>query len=316
MIDDSFTPHEQALIERLRNAPQRRLDAAKVNTIEARMLSAVDMPIPASRLPTLATRAFPILIAVAAVIVFIILVVNSQRRQQQAATAEASITAETATLTKTPVPTPVPLVATDSQPTTVPQIMPQTMPSTVPPTPLPTSASASPPDTVIVVEGPVRAINGNRVTVYDLAFEVAADDPMLSIIKVGDMVHLKGSRDKSGEIVGIQISNAIGASAGGGTALVDGRVQTIDRNVLTINGIKVQLPADDPRLKAIRPGNFLSVNGNFVRQGTTVVLVVVNLVIINDTDVDVYLACRKSKAMGMSMGMGKDSMGMGSANCP
>jgi hypothetical protein len=311
MIDDSFTPQEQALIERLRNAPQRRLDAAKVNAIETRMLSAVDMPIPASQLPILATRAFPILIAVAAIIVFIILVVNSQRRQQQAATAEASITAETATLTKTSVAvtfTPVPLVATDSQPTTVPQTMPQT--------PLPTSASASLPDTVIVVEGPVRAIEGNHVTIYDLTFQAAADDPMLNIIKVGDMVRLKGSRDKTGVIVALQISNIIGAPAGGSTVLVDGRVEAIDRNVLTINGIKVQLPLDDPRLKTIRPGNFLSVNGNFVRQGTTVVLVVVNLVIINDTDVDVYLACRKSKAMGMSMGMGKDGMGMGSVNCP
>jgi hypothetical protein len=315
MIDDSFTPQEQALIERLRNAPQRRLDAAKVNTIEAKMLSAVDMPIPAARPPILATRTFPILIAVAAIIVFIILVVNSQRRQQQAATAEASISAETGTLTQTSIPatlTSVPLVATDSQPATVPQTMSPTMPQT----PLPTSASASPPDTAIVVEGPVRAIEGNRITVYDLTFQTAADDPMLNIIKVGDVVRLKGSRDKTGLIVAVQISNTSGASAGGGTALVDGRVEMIDRNVLTINGIKVQLPPDDPRLKAIRPGNFLSVNGNFERQGTTVVLIVVNLVIVNDNDVDLYLACRKSKAMGMSMGMGKDGMGMGSANCP
>jgi hypothetical protein len=96
--------------------------------------------------------------------------------------------------------------------------------------------------------------------------------------------------------------------------LVEGRVQAINGNMLTINGINVQLAPGDPRLKTLRVGNFLSVKGNFERHGTTVVLIVVNIVVVNDADVAVFIYCREHKSKGMGMGMGK-GMGMGGYDC-
>jgi hypothetical protein len=53
------------------------------------------------------------------------------------------------------------------------------------------------------------------------------------------------------------------------------------------------------------------VNGNFERHGTTVVLIVVNIIIINDADVAIFIYCRDYKGMGMGMGECKDDKGMG-----
>src|SRR5262249_28978830 len=154
--------------------------------------------------------------------------------------------------------------------------------------------------TVIVVEGPLRSIQGDELSIYDFTIKIAADDPMLKIIKVGEMLHVEAQQTATGTITALQVSNIVGGPPGSGTALVDGRVQTINGNALTINGIVVQLPPDDPRLKSIQVGTFLSVNGNFERQGTSVILVVINLVVINNADVNAYLNCRQQGGMGMA----------------
>jgi len=302
MNDEQFTPQEQSLIERLEGAPQHRLSSTKVEAIEARILNAVDLPAPAPRPQLSVPKGFPALVTLATIIALILYVANSYSQQRQAATSEATTANNTqvaAIFTATAAPTFVTESPLASPAATTGQTL------------APTSVTIIPPETIIVVEGPVRAIQGNRVTIYDLTIQTAVDDPMLTIIRVGDMAHIKGTQDKTGAITALEVSNVIGASAGSGTALVDGRVQVINGDVLTINGIKVQLPPNDLRLKTIRVGDFLSVNGDFQRQGTTVVLIVVNLVIINDAEVDIYLNCRKHEGMGMGMGMGDDSMGMG-----
>jgi hypothetical protein len=177
------------------------------------------------------------------------------------------------------------------------------------------TATANPSNVIIVIEGPVRARHDNFITIFDFNVQMAPDDPMLAIIKIGDVLHVKGNLDKAGVLVAIEVGNAL-ARTSGGTALVEGRVQAINGNILTINGVNVQLAPDDPRLKTLHVGNFLSVKGNFERHGTTVVLIVVNIVVVNDADVAVFIYCRehKGKGMGMGMGMGK-GMGMGGYDC-
>ncbi len=200
---------------------------------------------------------------------------------------------------------------TDSTPTAIP-----TATATAAATPPGTAtATANPSNVIIVIEGPVRAKHDNFITIFDFNVQMAPDDPMLTIIKIGDVLHVKGNLDKTGILVAIEVGNAL-ARASGGTALVEGRVQAINGNILTINGVNVQLAPGDPRLKTLRVGNFLSVKGNFERHGTTVVLIVVNIVVVNDADVAVFIYCRehKSKGMGMGMGMGK-GMGMGGYDC-
>ncbi len=183
--------------------------------------------------------------------------------------------------------------------------------------------SATPtPGVIVVVEGPVRAIRANIVTVYDFTIQLQPDDPMLAILNVGDMARVTGNLDTRGVLMAVIVSNSVGTGTGAGSALVNGRVQAINSNVLTVNGINAQLSSNDPRLKTIQVGSFVSINGNFERQGPMVVLVVVNLVIVKDTDVQTYLDCLKRKGLGMgddamgmaappAMGMGDDAMGMG-----
>jgi hypothetical protein len=207
-----------------------------------------------------------------------------------------------------PAPATSPATASATAPATSPATVPATAPATV----------VGSPDIIIVVQGPVRAKRINIITIFDFNIQMAPDDPMLTVIKIGDVLHVKGSPNKSGLLVAIQVSNVV-ARATGGTALVEGRVQAINVNVVTINGINVHLAPTDPRLKTLRVGNYLSVSGNFERRGTMVVLIVVNLIIISDDDVDIFIWCREHHGMGMGMGMGeppRPGMGMGMGEPP
>ncbi len=46
---------------------------------------------------------------------------------------------------------------------------------------------------IIVIEGPVQAININIITIYNINIQLADDDPNLKIIQIGDIVHIEGS---------------------------------------------------------------------------------------------------------------------------
>jgi len=46
---------------------------------------------------------------------------------------------------------------------------------------------------IIVIEGPVQAINVNIITIYNINIQLADNDPNLKIIQVGDIVHIEGS---------------------------------------------------------------------------------------------------------------------------
>jgi hypothetical protein len=47
----------------------------------------------------------------------------------------------------------------------------------------------------IVIEGPVEQINVNVIVIFGFNVEIASDDPLLAVIKVGDVVHVEGSLD-------------------------------------------------------------------------------------------------------------------------
>jgi hypothetical protein len=61
-------------------------------------------------------------------------------------------------------------------------------------TPAPT-ATATPPvtlESVMVIEGPVSAINGNIITVFDVNIQVTPGDAVLTSIKIGDTLQVSG----------------------------------------------------------------------------------------------------------------------------
>ncbi|HEX2908012.1 MAG TPA: hypothetical protein VHO69_14175, partial [Phototrophicaceae bacterium] len=135
--------------------------------------------------------------------------------------------------------------------------------------------------------------------------------------------------NNSGVIVATVVSNLATVTnvATGATVGLDGPIQAINGNVVTVNGIPVQFAPDDPRLATLQVGNFLNVQGNFVNNGTVIVLVVVNVTVINNVVINNNPYCwyhdggmgmahwhcdgmGMGDAMGMGMGMG-DAMGMG-----
>jgi hypothetical protein len=64
-------------------------------------------------------------------------------------------------------------------------------------TPTPTGTLTPTPrgPVTIIIEGPVQAININIITIYDFDIVVAPNDPILSIIRIGDVVRVIGDID-------------------------------------------------------------------------------------------------------------------------
>lgn len=181
-------------------------------------------------------------------------------------------------------------------------------------------------DVVIVIEGPIINIVTNIITIYDFDIEVEPTNPMLNIIEIGDVIHIEGVFGNNGVIVATVVSNItnITTVTTGATVGLEGPIESINGNIVVVNGIPVQFAPDDPLLATLQVGNFLNVQGNFENSGATVVLVVVNIVVINNVVVDGNPLCWfhvdgmgmgmghwHCDGMGMGMGMGDGGMGMG-----
>ena len=61
----------------------------------------------------------------------------------------------------------------------------------------------------VVVEGPVQAINGNIVVVYDIEIEVDPNDPILTVIQVGDQIRIEGTIGVSGTTIVVIAVNIV-----------------------------------------------------------------------------------------------------------
>jgi hypothetical protein len=48
------------------------------------------------------------------------------------------------------------------------------------------------PGIIIVIEGPVEEVNVNIITIYDIDIRVDADDPVLTVIRIGDVLRIEG----------------------------------------------------------------------------------------------------------------------------
>jgi hypothetical protein len=180
------------------------------------------------------------------------------------------------------------------------------------------TATATPSGTtIIVVEGPIINIVNNIITIFDFDIEVEPQHPILNLIEIGDFIHVEGSFVNTGVIVATVVSNISNTTivSGGGTVGVEGPVESINGNIIVVNGITAQLAPDDPLLQTIQMGNFVSLQGDFQGSGSTIILVVINIIIINNVIVEGNPYCWwHEPGMGMGMGEGHwhcDGMGMG-----
>jgi uncharacterized protein DUF5667 len=55
----------------------------------------------------------------------------------------------------------------------------------------------------LIIEGPIQSINDNIVVIYEFEIELAPDDPLLSIIQVGDVVRIGGNISGNIEETGV-----------------------------------------------------------------------------------------------------------------
>jgi hypothetical protein len=206
MSDPEFTPQEQELIERLSNAPHPSLNPAAFEMIRGRMLDAMDNP-PLDVNPRMPGRSTPLrlpyLAALAAVLVVGIgmgvLVANLPREI-------ATTTPVVPTGVTIAAPTFTPIVPTQTLQSQVipsatarPEItntipasatVQEVIPSTIPPTDDLPNATATL-ESVIVVEGPVETITDNIVTIYGIDIALNPDDPLLTLIETGDVLHIE-----------------------------------------------------------------------------------------------------------------------------
>ena len=209
-------------------------------------------------------------------------------------------------ISPTSTPTPVPGTATA---TPLPG-------ATFTPIPTLTPTALGGTNVIVVVEGPVINIVNNIVTIYNFNIQVAPENPILSIIDIGDVVHVEGDFDDHGVILAHTISNVSSTtivSNGPATVSLDGPVESVNGTQIVVNNVPARLAPDDPRLNTIKVGDFVRLQGNFQGSGANVVIVIVNITIINNVIVNGSPTCWFHDD-GMGMGMGHwhcDGMGMG-----
>jgi hypothetical protein len=176
------------------------------------------------------------------------------------------------------------------------------------PTPSPTAepqATATPtatvaPGNLIIIEGPVTSINMNVLTIRNVTVIVAPNNPVLNLIRVGDVIRVEGVGGPNG-INALVVNTVINTpnAAPGASVSVQGPIEAINGNIITVNGILIQLNPNDPRLNELEVGNFVDVQGNFVQVDNSFVLMSVNLAIINNSFVGIPPYCRWHGMSGM-----------------
>jgi hypothetical protein len=115
---------------------------------------------------------------------------------------------------------------------------------------------------IVVIEGPVLKININIITIYDFDIVVIPNHPILKIIKIGDVVRVRDAFGGNGIVMATLVSNVLTPS-GASTVSLEGPIQALNGNVVVINGISAKLKDDDIKIKKVKVGDILRLDGNF-----------------------------------------------------
>ncbi len=87
-------------------------------------------------------------------------------------------------------------------------------------------------DIIIIIEGPVQSININIITIYNINIQMRADDPLLTVIRIGDIIRVEGEipggdDDDGGDII------LIGSSI----TIIAITVIIVDVDVVIVDGV-------------------------------------------------------------------------------
>jgi hypothetical protein len=138
---------------------------------------------------------------------------------------------------------------------------------------------------LIVIVGPVAAININIITIYNFDIEVEPGHPILTLISVGQMIRCDGELDDDDDDDGQRlkvrariVSNTTEKLPGGAGVRLEGNIQAINTNIITINNINIAID-DADLLERLRVGQFFIVEGNFIQQNNVFVFIIINVVV-------------------------------------
>jgi len=212
MNHDTFTPEEQALIKQLKSLPETELEQPTFDMIKQQMFHEMDYP----SVPTSKPMSYPSLMMIVSITIIILLIViaivlvSLTIQNDQPKSVPTDITTQIMTsgpnmlqateapsglpITQSPLPTSesATIPATETL-TLVPAIAPATETpthGTVVPSAITTTEIVAP---LIIIEGPVEAININVIRVFDFDIHIDASDPILTDIQIGDNIRVEGN---------------------------------------------------------------------------------------------------------------------------
>jgi len=172
--------------------------------------------------------------------------------------------------------------------------------------------------TAITVTGTVEAINGTTIIVSGANVDVTNAVSMIPSLQVGVVVQITGSFSNgvliattiiiinptitpTPEATAILTPEATETLTPESTAVVtpspiatgddtiiiiEGPVQAININIITIFNINIQVDGNDPFLTQVQIGDNVRVEGHAVPQGNTIIIIAVNVTIVNETIVN------------------------------
>lgn len=218
MNDQPLSAREEAIIDRLRNAPQATLEPESSARIQQQLFHEMEAMAASANATSSSISISSILKGVlalgglVAIIVIITTVVNSPTTSDSNGSTAEYITA-TQTAPASEPPTNIPLNATqilESTPATTSTITLGTVTVTPSPSPLQDSTSESTPlPPLTVIEGKITALDDTTVTVFDMTIQVDADDPIWETLQVGDTVRVEGYTEFKGDMIIITAINLV-----------------------------------------------------------------------------------------------------------
>ena len=332
MNGESFSPEEQELIRKLQSVAKARLSARTTDAIRHRMLSEMDAPAPANIVRRSIVRRSWFAIGAAAALTLVaagvllanrppaITAITQTAGQTQVASGNTRTPSFTVSVEASSTPTPTAtatvefthtlmLEVKNVTATPMPVVTFTPSPTTLPTIPSPTNT----PETVIALEGPIEDIRGNTIVIYGIDIAIPAGNPMLDIVETGDVVRVEGSFNDQTGLVATVIENLLDDETDTATVGLDGPIEAINGEYVTVNGIELDLSKSSTALETLTVGDFLSVRGNVETRGSRFVLAAVSVEVLPNITVATPSGCYYHDS-GMGMGMGHwhcEGMGMG-----
>ena len=105
----------------------------------------------------------------------------------------------------------------------------------------------------VSITGQIEVVDGTVLTISGQQVIVNADDPVLASLRIGDQVVVVGQQTADG----IAATSVTRVAAAPSTVVIEGVVQRIDKDTVTVNDHEIQFAHHDPLLSTLQIGDGL-----------------------------------------------------------